>query len=135
MDLSPLVARLKDQLTGFRQIGCMADIEAADKITITPPAAFVAPLSETRGTALANGAAKQTLVRFVVILVVANRRDATGAAALADLEERRRQVGDAFKAWVPAGALNSPSWQDGRVIRFIDGNLWWGDEFACSTFS
>ena len=137
MNLASVIARLKAQLTAFRQIGGAADLEAVDgAASVAVPAAFVLPLSERAGqVAHLSGAPQQIDVRFLVVLVISNRRDATGAAALNDLQARRDQVLAALRGWKPTGALAAPMWQGGDVMRFADAQLWWGDEFACTAYA
>jgi hypothetical protein len=137
MNLAPVVAQLKADLTSFRQVGAVADMATAEAAkAIIFPAAFVVPMDERAGAvASISGAPQQIDVRFMVVVVIANRRDATGAAALNDLQARRDEVLTALRGWVPDGAINAPVWQAGRVLRLAEPQLWWGDTFACIAYT
>lgn len=137
MNLAPVVARLKDQLTTFRQVGAVADLATAGQaVAITVPAAFVVPVDERAGpVANISGAPQQIDVRFMVLIVTANRRDATGAAALGDLQGRRDEVLAALRGWFPDGGIDAPAWRAGRVLRLVDQQLWWGDEFVVTAYA
>lgn len=135
MDLTPVIARLRTTLTGIKSIGGAAELEAAAAIAPAPPAAFVLPLAERASESGLTGTHWQEITQtFGVVLVVANRRDATGAASLTDLAGLRLQLRSALMGWVPAPAEGRPvCYLGGRLLRWDDGRLWWTDEWSVVT--
>ena len=135
MDVSPIITRLKAQLTGFVVIAGSADLSAATDTAPATPAAYVLPLAETGVDPDLAGVYHQRLVQeFAVVLVVANLRDATGAAAAVDLQARRLQVRSALLGWVlDASNGEMVAFTAGRLLEFKDARLWWTDEFRLMT--
>ena len=135
MDVSPIIARLKTQLTGFVLIAGAAELDDAIATTANPPAADVLPLAETATAPDLAGVHHQRVRQaFAVVLVVANLRDATGAAAAADLQPKRLAVRSALLGWVPDAANGETvAFVSGRLLTFADARLWWTDEFEVIT--
>lgn len=135
MDLTPILDRLKTQMTGFRLVGSAVDLDAlADGAVPVTPAAYLIPLGEDGGDNTLTGDLQLLTVDFAVILTLANRRDASGAAAIGELESWRAKVRDALLGWTPdAETCSSPRFSGGRVLHFGDGVLWWSDEYQVST--
>lgn len=137
MDLTPVINRLRTLLVGFKTVGSAVDLDAAIGGLVAVPAAFVMPLSES---ATANDLLQQTSQRitslFGVVLCVSNKRDSTGAAALADLTSLRGQVRAALVGWIPDAATAEPvHYSSGQLLRLDgDGRLWWVDQFDLTTF-
>lgn len=136
MDLAPILARLQSELTDFRVVGGAVDLDAVlASARPATPAAYLMPLAEAGGENTLSSDLQELEVTLAVILAVSNRRDATGAAAGADLEALRAQVRQALLGWTPDAATCTPLWfSQGRVLSFSDGVLWWGDEFRFSTY-
>lgn len=138
MDLDVVIQRLRhgpQAMSGMRQVGGSADIEAALKGTVQVPAAFVVPIGETPDRATTNVMDQRVSLRFGVLLCVANRADAQGAAALADLGTVRRQLRDCLLGWTPQPETGEPvSFARGRFFRLDAGRLWWLDEFDFFTY-
>jgi len=137
MNLSPVIARLKVQLTGLRAVGGSADMALALRGTVVAPAAFVMPLVEQGIELPSTGPTRQRLSSlFGVVLVVENMRDATGAAALIDLETVRLQLKRALVGWVPDDSTHEPvTFLRGQLVQCEgDGRLWWSDEFLLTSY-
>lgn len=136
MDLSPVLARLKSQLTGFVLVGSAADLDAVGNGVVAAPSCFLLKLSESAEDSQLLGVVDQRLtVGFSVIVVSANLRDATGAAAVAGLEALRAQIRTALLGWVPDPAVGEPvRFSSGALLRFDDAKLWWADEFRVTTY-
>lgn len=132
MDLTPIIVRLKEQLAGFVLVGAAADLDIAIGTLTTPPAAFVLPLEDTAQPNDRLGVHHQLVTqRFAVVLVLSNLRDATGAAAAAELAVRRRALRDALAGWMPDAATGEPvNFTGGRLLQFEDQLLWWRDEWS-----
>ena len=144
MPLNAVIARLKDQCQGFRHIGGLADLDTADNLPSLPPAAYAIPLGETAHESPLVGDPRQWIeVDFAVILALANRRDASGTQALAELPDWRRQVRAALHLWQPDSdalwypgslATEPAQYRSGRLMRLTDGVLWWAEEFSIRIF-
>lgn len=140
MDLQFVIERLKNwpQLSGVRQFGGAADLDAAISGSVTVPAVFVMPQTEAAAkTPMSSGVVRQTFVpNWGVVLVVSNRRDAAGTAALGDLAPLRKSVREALVGWVPDADTGEPVFgTGGRLLRMDgDGRLWWVDSFEFTTY-
>lgn len=136
MDLDLVITRLKATLVGFKAIGGAVDLDAAIGGAVAVPAAFVIPLADSARPSQALGYHEQLIEQaFGVVLVAANRRDATGAAALAELAPLRAQVRDALAGWAPTAEGLPVQIAGGRLLRLDgDGRLWWSDEFSLQTY-
>lgn len=133
MDVTPIITRLRGQLAGagFVTIAGAADLDAAIEGAPSTPAAYVLPLAEQGEAPDLAGRHHQRLVQaFGVVLVVSNLRDATGAAAAAELAARRQAVRLALLGWAPDASNGEPvAFSAGRLLQFRDARLWWTDEF------
>lgn len=131
MDVAPVIARLKAQLTGFVGITGAGDLDVAIDGTPNTPAAYVMPLAETAEESNFIGVIDQRLTQeFAVVLVVSNLRDATGAAAVAELATKRLALRAALLGWAPDAATGEPvQFVSGAVLQFRDQRLWWRDVF------
>lgn len=136
MDLSPVVARLKEALVGFVAIGSAADIEAIGNGPVFTPSAFVAPMSESAEVDGEVGPFDQRVTTlFSVILVVSNVSDETGAAALGGLQAMRDQVMQALLGWSPDAEFGEPIYYHGGDLgRFADSQMWWVDRFTVANY-
>lgn len=130
MDLSPYVARLEEQLAGFRKVGAVVDLAEAESSAPNPPAAFVVPLGETvQGNPLQGEFTQRVIVRLGIVLALRNLRADSGAAGLVDLECRRDQVRAALAGWSPAPEIGWAQRVGGRLLRYDAGSLWWVDPY------
>lgn len=136
MDLAPLIERLRAQLTGFKAVGGAADLDAIGNGVVPSPSCYLFPMAESADDNATFGRFEQRVrVAFAVVLAATNRRDATGAAALADLEALRRDVKGALVGWPPDPVTGEPvHFTGGHLLRFEDGLLWWADEFIVTTY-
>jgi len=138
MDLQFVIDRLKAQLSGIRQLGGAADLDTALNGSVSVPAVFVMPQAEKAAvTDMVTGLVRQTFAQnWGVILVVSNRRDATGAAALTDLASQRQAVRLALVGWVPDASTGEPVYATGGQLLRLDGEgrLWWVDSFELKTY-
>lgn len=132
MNLQPVVAHL-DAHTTFRQTGGAADLAAVEDAPVLDPAAFVVPLGEQidEETEDCDGGFGRR-VQFGVLAVVANRNDPRGAAAQDALHAARTAVEAALATLVPSGAQTPPRWLRGSLVKFVQGQVWWLDEFEVS---
>lgn len=135
MDVTPIIDRLKTQLTGFVLIAGAADLDIAIDATPNAPAAHVMPLAETaEAPDLAGLHHQRVLQEFGVVVMVANLQDATGSAAAVELHARRLAVRAALVGWVPDPASGETvAFTGGRLLQFFNQRLWWMDQFRVLT--
>jgi hypothetical protein len=131
MDLSPIIARLKPNNIGLKKVGDSADLDAALRATATPsPSAFLILNGETNSDEDSDFDSIALEVTFSVVLALSNKRDAKGSAATSDLSVIRPKVIKALVGWIPDPGSGYPiEYSNGRLLRFDDGVIWWGDEF------
>ena len=136
MDLIPIEQRLKSLVAAFKKVGGAADLDAIGTGVIPTPSAYVIPARDAATDIELLGGFEQDIDNhFTVVLAIANRRDATGAAALGSLETIRKAVKAAMNGWCP-DATNGEQvrFVSGAILRFDDGLLWWADEYRVKTF-
>ncbi len=129
MNLQPVVDHLKAH-AAFRQTGGAADLAAVEDSAVLDPACFVVPLDERRDEESEDedgGFGRQ--VRFGVLYVVANRRDPRGGAAQDELHAARTAGESALATLMLSGAQVPPAWLRGSLVKFVQGQVWWMDEF------
>lgn len=139
MDTAPIIERLRARLaaaqSGVRLVGGAADLGAAEATAPVTPSVFVMPLSDRASEPEMIGLHLQRVEQtFSTILVIANRRDARGGAAVDELEALRAQVRTALLGWVPVPAEGEGvAYAGGRLLKFADQRIWWGDEWSVTT--
>jgi hypothetical protein len=136
MDLSLILTRLKGQLTGFKEVGNAADLDALIDSVVPTPSAYLMPISESaEDNELIGGFQQRLTIGFWVVLAISNLRDTTGAAAINELTVQRTKVKAALLGWAPEPAIGEPvRFSVGHLLRFKDGVLWWVDEFRVTTY-
>ena len=136
MDLSPIVARLRAQLTGFLAVGSAADLDAVGNGVVPAPSCYLVPVGEVaQPNGITGGFTQRVDVSFMVVIVSRNLVDATGAAALAGLEVLRHAVKAALVGWAPdAGNGDQVEFVSGDLVRFEQQLMWWADNFKFSTW-
>lgn len=136
MDLSAIIARLQAQVTGLKSVGGAADLNAAINSVLAMPSAFVMPVREAASHGDTLQRTHQVISQtFGVVLVLSNKRDASGYAAQLDLAALRAQVKTALIGWIPSAASDQPThFMGGQLLSMDgDGRLWWMDEFEFKT--
>lgn len=135
MDVTAIIDRLRDQLTGYVHIGGAADAAQAYGNAIAAPSVYVIPLAETGDAPDTLGVYRQDMTQqFGVVLVMQNLRDATGAAAAGELNQRRLDLRAALLGWAPNATEGEPvMFVAGRLLEMQQQQLWWQDEFSFKT--
>jgi len=137
MWLQDVIARLKAQVTGMREIDGASSLDAAMRGAVSCPSAYAIPLTETGRELAHTGPVDQLItVLFGVLIVLDTARTAQGLDVLIELEAKRRQVRQALVGWVPDEDTGEPvTFAGGELVQFQgDGRLWWSDEFLLTTF-
>ncbi|WP_422099095.1 phage tail terminator protein [Variovorax sp.] len=130
-----VIDRLKSQLVDLRQlrsIGGGPDLDSAMRGILVPPALVVMPMRERAVDVPRIGPTLQRVMRQLSVLyLVQNMRDATGAAALVELEPLRQRVKRALIGWVIDPDAGEPViFTGGELVDAAgDGKLIWADEF------
>ncbi len=137
MWLQDVIARLKAQVTGMREIDGASSLDAAMRGAVSCPSAYAIPLTETGRELAHTGPVDQLItVLFGVLIVLDTARTAQGLDVLIELEAKRRQVRQALVGWVPDEDTGEPvTFAGGELVQFQgDGRLWWSDEFVLTTY-
>lgn len=125
VDLSPIVERLKSQLTLAHTVGGAADIAAALSATKTWPAVHVLEARD-RATNASGSTLRRTNITstFGVLYQVSARTDPSGEGARATLRNVRAEVWalllDGYK---PAGASRALSYAGGSIQQWDAKNM------------
>ena len=137
MWLQDVIARLKAQVTGMREIDGASSLDAAMRGAVSCPSAYAIPLTETGRELAHTGPVDQLItVLFGVVIVLDTARTAQGLDVLIELEAKRSQVRQALVGWVPDEDTGEPvTFAGGELVQFQgDGRLWWSDEFVLTTY-
>lgn len=135
MDLTPVLDRLKAELTGFKKIGGAADLASLGTGLVSTPAAFLFPAEEGAGDMeFAGDSISRISVNFSVVLAVSNKASVQGEASLGGLESFRNQVKAALHGWLPAASHDPVGFAGGRLLSFDDAVLYWMDDFKTAYF-
>ena len=133
LQVSLIVARLKDQVPAFKAIDGAAELENAIKgrIRITP-AGFVVPLKEDAGVNTSGSMVitQEITDRFAVAYAVKDVGNPTGESVLdADLHILRLATLNALVGWAPGAGFNVCEFDGGSLIRIESGVVLWRDRF------
>jgi hypothetical protein len=132
LNLAPIIQRLTEKVEA-KQIGGAAKYASATTDTKAVPALFVIPLADNAGpNKWANGVEQKVKTTFGVIIGTRDLSDGKGAAAQDELGALRKSVLDALLGWCPDGCSNAITYNGGRLIDFINGIVWWQDDFDTS---
>lgn len=131
--IAEIIARLDGTAPLKLVDGAIAFDAAAKSKPKALPAAFVIPLSEVGQASPTYGRTRQRVrLTFGVVYAVSNVADAKGAAAQADLKTVRDAGLVRLLGWSPTGA-DAVEFDQGRLLAFKDGVLWWQDAFRTQT--
>lgn len=133
--IAETLAHLKETLsTTFRLIGGAADFQKAveNKPTATP-ALFVLTMGEkAKPPSTANVLIQHVDAQLGIVMVVRNVADNTGQAAGIEMEALRLALKDALFGWQPASQYNPLERDQGNLMDYREGHLWWLDTFNTS---
>ncbi|MBJ2150607.1 hypothetical protein [Paracoccus sp. IB05] len=138
MDAEAIIARLKDQVPGLRQVGVAADLDAVLKggpaNTHTGASAFIIATAERGGQPqLAAGSYRQPLHETISIVIlvreISNRK---GDKPAVELEGLKKAVREAIAGWKPEGAFGPYALVLGTIVAFRPGTLAWAFEFTAA---
>ena len=131
-----VIDRLKG-IPGIRSVQGAVELAAALKApVVATPGLFVVPLRDfpRRDEGFTGDVTQLVDSTFGVVLVIDNKRDATGAAAFNDLEPFREAVRKKLMGWTPPGAEAPFIAGSGQLIDMESGRVWWGDDFLIEQY-
>lgn len=129
--------RLKDRVTGMREIDGASSLDAAMRGTVAGPSLYLIPLTEKGHELRHTGQLDQDItVLFGALFLLETARSAQGLDVLIELEAARLQVRKALVGWVPDDETGEPvTFAGGELVQFQgNGQLWWSDEFVLTTY-
>lgn len=112
----------------LRQVGAVADIDEAERLQKTVPAAFASPLEDRpMRLSLDDEFVRDDLIYVRVNMLVSNRPADKKSGALVDV---RNFVGGALIGWVPPDCNEPLVWAGGGLLKVSGAALWWHDDFV-----
>lgn len=128
-----LEARIRSQVPALRHVGSALDMDALLKgaQSIAVPAALVVHLADQphADEGFTGLHMQRVASRYAVVFVLDNKRGALGNDAIPNLEQLRAAVRQALLGWSPEPELDPVQAGPGGLIDFVNGRVWWGDEF------
>lgn len=126
MNLTPIIARLRDECPTLRFVAGAAEFERALSETPTLPAAFAIEGNEgALPNPFGNQLTEQEITAELVIVIAAeNLADASGAAAHNAMHPVRLAVRSALLGWPPADDCGGFEFVDDNFVHFGNGVLW-----------
>jgi hypothetical protein len=139
-DVQPIIARLVAQVPAptLRQVQGAAEYATVQKLAnFAPPCAYVIMPREKAQPHVPGNAmpgqqqrmVQKVTVTFGVIVVVQNYRDQLGAQSQDSLNAVLGAVRGALLGWVPPGASQPISFQQGDLLEYDAGRSLWADVY------
>lgn len=133
MKIQEIIDRLKAQCPLLKnRVAGSADYDLAiESNTFSAPCAYVVELSKSSSpNTRINGHLQLVTVKFGVMMIVSNQRDATGHAAHEDLQAVSLEVWNALCGWQPLEANMPIEHLAGRSSGSYDLDRFWADVFT-----
>lgn len=139
-DVQPVIARLQQLVPAstLRQVAGAADYASVKNlVNFTPPCAYVI-LAREKGQPYRTGnpipgqqthMAQAAIVTFGVVVCVRNYRDQAGAQSQDALMSVLGAVRGALLGWLPDGASQPISLQQGDLLQYDAGTSLWADVY------
>jgi hypothetical protein len=145
MNVAPIIARLKSQVTALKIVGGAADVEAALNALAASPAAFVIEQTdEGKKNELVPDVHQRVEVGLLILLAVSSAKDSRGEAGQSDLETLRGMapngpptagsVAAALLGWSPGAGIEPLEFAGGQLFRFSRGHIWWLDAWRTAHY-
>jgi|GEM_PF-399340 len=139
LQLSTVVARLKNQVPAFKMIEGSAELETALKGGVRKaPACFVVAASERAATVTQmSGAIRQRVDdQFDVIYAIKNASSRGGEQAVdGGLRSLRISTLSALVGWEPTPDFGACEHESGTLISIAGGMLWWKDRLKTNHYN
>lgn len=136
MQTDELIQRLKETVPSLasRVEGAaeLAVLMGKNELPQVTPVAYVVPLGFDAGPQLdATGIHEQMVTEAWGVIIVADYAgDATGAAAIPEIESLANDVRSALKGWQPATAIDAMALRRGRLVDIRNGTLFYQLDFT-----
>lgn len=129
-------SRLSTQVPALRVVSGAADFQrATEDLPKATPAAYVFSAEESADEGGFDQPTIQRLrITVVVVLVVRQVADTTGAAASIDIDILRADVWAALHGARPDADHEPLTFASGGIVSFRDGLLWWSDTWSSATY-
>ncbi len=133
LPVTPVVERLRTQVSALRRVEGVAEIESAMTATSgKSPSAYVAVVAEQGGPRRGASGCFIQSVDAVVAVVLCLRNysaSAAGAAATVDLDQVLIPMRQALLNWRHPNAELVFEFGRGNLIDYVAGTVWWQDTF------
>jgi len=127
--------RIRDQVSGLREVAGAADLQSVLAGRITPPAAFVFRVQTRAGeNSIVNGVDQRVTETYAVVIVTRNVRDPRGADSSDDNEALASSVSTALLGWQPASDADPLEYDGGRLLSLSDGFLFWQEAYRTARY-
>ncbi|KAB2921670.1 MAG: hypothetical protein F9K30_13955 [Dechloromonas sp.] len=104
---------------------------SGDKPPTKFPALYVVPLGEDVVSAdHPNWSEDIVTIQFATVLVVQQKSDPRGGAAVLAIKAPRAMTRKALAGFLPTDADEAIRYAGGRLMAFEDGRMWWQDNWA-----
>jgi len=132
MLISPLISRLKDEVTPFaRRVKLALSIEfILSDMSEWPCGYVVMPMEKADPNTLVNAVSQKVTGRFSVITAVSDQDDLEGVDNSAAMDAVRLAVNAALLNWVPSEGCTPVEFVGGGLVYSKDGLLLWKDDFT-----
>lgn len=134
--IAETIAHLKLQLAGVNLISGVADFQkvadGSGAPTVTPAVYVMVTGEKARPSEIADVLIQHVDAQLGIAMVVRNVSDVTGAAAGLDMEALRAAVKAALFGWQPAEKYEQLERDQGKLLQFREGHLWWLDTYNTS---
>lgn len=130
--LQEITEHLKASCPSFKnRVEGADDYETAlDNNKFYTPCAYVVEVEDSGEPSKMSGVHRQQITTQIgVLIVVSNRRDATGNAAHGELDVIRKEVRDALCGWHPTDA-EPMNYKGGRRMKTHGANRFWASVFT-----
>ncbi|MBF0424124.1 MAG: hypothetical protein HQL73_14160 [Magnetococcales bacterium] len=117
--------RIRDTVSGLRQVEGAAGLESIRNGNVLPPAAFVVEAANSATQGIEG--CQQVMESYAVVLVVHNRRDPQGGDASDNCRQLRDQVAQALIGWQPSMTYDPVAYVRGGLVSLSGATLTWQD--------
>lgn len=128
-------ARIKAQVTDFKEVRGAADLSNVLQNRVAAPACYVFQESDQPSkNNLVNAVSQRVVDQLAVVIVVRNVRDPRGSDAADVSEALRDWVRAALVGWIPASTHEQIEYAGSRLISFADGFFITKDSYRTAHF-
>jgi hypothetical protein len=136
INLRPLIEqRIKDEVIAFSEVAGAANLENIIAGRISSPGCYIfKERSQPQGGDLIGATMQRVVLRYAVIIIVKNVRDARGADAADESDSLQESVRTALLGWQPCPEADPMEYADGALVSFANGFFIWRDSFQTYQF-